>query len=271
MGDYAMADLANVIKGSETYASKVAKNSTSAKAGKGLEMDDFLMLMVATLQNQSIDETADTSDMLNQMVQMSVITAINNISSLVSESTSLTYAASLVGKEVTIGVFEGNSIKEIVGVVTGTGTLNGQQVIFIGDDIYYLSQVMAIGRLPASDEEKAEAGNGSDTTPPEGADEYVEVDADGDGEMEKVYAGEDGVFGTADDYYNKDVNGHSLLDKVYAGEDKVFGSADDYYDKVVDGKVIRVYAGPDGEFGTDDDDEQELEAVDSDKEPQDEE
>ena len=116
--------------------------------------------MVATLQNQSIDDTADTSDMLNQMVQMSMITAMNNISNLVSESTSLTYAASLVGKEVTIGIYEGNELKEVVGVVTGTGTLNGQQVIFIGDDIYYLTDVMAIGRLPASDEEKAANGSG---------------------------------------------------------------------------------------------------------------
>ena len=177
MGDYAMADLANVLKTGQTYASKVAKNSTSAKAGKGLEMDDFLMLMVATLQNQSIDETADTSDMLNQMVQMSVITAINNISSLVSESTSLTYAASLVGKEVTIGIYDGNSLKEIVGTVTGTGTLNGRQVIFIGDDIYYLTDIMAVGRLPASDEEKAAQGSGDDDGDDSGDDTVGDADS----------------------------------------------------------------------------------------------
>ena len=36
----------------------------------GLDMTSFLKLMVAELTNQSIDQTADTSDMLNQMVQM---------------------------------------------------------------------------------------------------------------------------------------------------------------------------------------------------------
>ena len=32
--------------------------------------------------------------------------------------------------------------------MTGTGTLNGMQVIFIGDKSYYLNDVMAVGRLP---------------------------------------------------------------------------------------------------------------------------
>ncbi|MDE7034776.1 MAG: hypothetical protein K2O74_00810, partial [Eubacteriales bacterium] len=49
-----------------------AENSTNVKAGTSLDMDDFLTLMVAMFQNQDIDNTADTSDMLNQMVQMSV-------------------------------------------------------------------------------------------------------------------------------------------------------------------------------------------------------
>ena len=39
----------------------------------GLDFTDFLQLMVQQLQNQTIDNTADTSDMLNQMVQMSMV------------------------------------------------------------------------------------------------------------------------------------------------------------------------------------------------------
>ena len=211
MSDFAMGDIANRLNVNQATG-KRAEHSTSAKAGQGLEMDDFLMLMVATLQNQSIDDTADTSDMLNQMVQMSMITAMNNISSLVTESTSLTYAASLVGKYVTVGIYEGNTLKEIYGEVTGTGTLNGRQVIFMGDDIYYLTDVMAVGKLPASDEEKASGGTGGGST---GGTEDVKPDPgeDGDDDDNKVGSGD----GDDDDINDSDVGN----DDGYDGSDGV--------------------------------------------------
>ena len=141
------SDLANRL-GTTANVARKAQNSTNKKAGKELDMNDFLTLMVAMFQNQDIDNAASTTDMMNQMVQMSVVQAITNISTLIDDSTVLTYAASLVGKEVTVGQYVGKELKEIVGVVTGTGTLNGQQVIFIGDESYYLNDVMAVGRLP---------------------------------------------------------------------------------------------------------------------------
>ena len=217
MSDFAMGDIANRLNVNQATG-KRAEHSTSAKAGQGLEMDDFLMLMVATLQNQSIDDTADTSDMLNQMVQMSMITAMNNISSLVTESTSLTYAASLVGKHVTVGIYEGGTLKEVYGEVTGTGTLNGRQVIFMGDDIYYLTDVMAVGKLPASDEDKAAAGGGNAAggtedvkpNPGEGDDDDNKV---GDDDDNKVGSGD----GDDDDVNDGDVNN----DDAYDGGDGV--------------------------------------------------
>lgn len=147
MSDY-MADLASVYGTQNT--SVTASHSTSKSAGGDLDMDGFLKLMVASFQNQSIDDTTDTSEMLNQMVQMSVIQAISNLSTLVSDSANLSYAASLVGKEVTIGERDGSEIKEILGTVTGTGTLNGRQVVFLNDEEtpYFLTDIMAVGRLP---------------------------------------------------------------------------------------------------------------------------
>ena len=155
-----MSDLSNRV-GNTAVVNKTAQNSTSKKAGKELDMDDFLLLMVAMFQNQDIDNAASTSDMMNQMVQMSVVQAVTNMNTMVEDSTVLTYAASLVGKEVTIGQYVGKELQEIVGTVTGTGTLNGQQIIFIGDDSYYLSDIMAVGRLPEK---------GTDLNPDEGED-----------------------------------------------------------------------------------------------------
>lgn len=163
-----MTDISNLIGVGKTQTPE-AKNSTNKKAGAQLGMDDFLTLMVAMFQNQDIDNTASTSEMMNQMVQMSVVQAITSISTLINDSTSLTYAASLVGKEVTIGQYKNGKLEELVGTVTGTGTLNGQQVIFVGDDSYYLSDIMAIGRLPEIPED-AVPGDGGEA-PEEGKQE----------------------------------------------------------------------------------------------------
>ena len=83
----------------------------------GLNFTDYLQLMVQQLQNQTMDNTTDTSDMLNQLVQMSVVqmmtTVKNSIDTLVDANT-LTYAASLVGKTVTVGKLgEDGKLQEI--------------------------------------------------------------------------------------------------------------------------------------------------------------
>lgn len=154
MSDYLM-DLGSLAATSSS-SSVTAKNSTNKKAGESLDMTDFLQLMVAMFQNQDMENTASTSEMMSQMVQMSVVQAITDITSVINDATSLSYAASLVGKEVTIGQYNNGQLNEIVGTITGTGTMNGKQVVFIGDDQYNISDIMAVGRLP---EEKAESGS----------------------------------------------------------------------------------------------------------------
>ena len=149
MSDF-MSDLSGILS-NQTVEQVTAKHSTNTRAGKELEMNDFLQLMIAGFQNQTIDDVASTSDMMNQMMQMSVISVVTNLQNLVSQTTGLSYAASLVGKEVTLGVGSGTAKNQntITGTVTGTGMLNGEQVIFVGDDTYLLSDVLSVGRLPS--------------------------------------------------------------------------------------------------------------------------
>ena len=162
MSDFSF-DLTGVIGTQETV--KVATNSTNKKAGSDLVMDDFLKLMVSQFQNQSIDNTADTTEMMNQMVQMSVIQAITNLSTLVTDSTNLSYAASLVGKQVTLGEHDGSKIDPIFGTVTGTGTLDGKQVVFLDnkDTPYDISDILAVGSIPASIPKTANAADAAST------------------------------------------------------------------------------------------------------------
>lgn len=118
----------------------------------GLDFTDFLQLMVAQLQNQTIDSAADTSDMLNQLVQMSVVQMMSSVKTSLdnlTDASTMTYAASLVGKTVTVGAYDDKgNVQEIVGTVTGTGTYQNTPVIFVNDQMYPLSSIMAVGTLP---------------------------------------------------------------------------------------------------------------------------
>lgn len=147
--------------------------TTNASAGKAsLDMMDFLKLIVLQFQNQDPDNAASSTDMMNQLVQMSVVQAITNI----TDAATMLYSSSLVGKEVTIGQYnKDGKLEELVGTVTGTGTYNGQQVVFVDGESYYLSDIMAIGRLPEVEEpETPEDGGDGDkdngTNPPDETD-----------------------------------------------------------------------------------------------------
>ena len=193
------------------------KDVTIAKKGSNtdLDMTDFISLMIVQMTNQGIDDSMDTSEMLNQMVQMQMITSMVNMTDAVTTN----YAASLVGKEVTVGKLgDDGKLQEVVGVVTGTGTMDGQQVIFVNDEYYYLNEIMAVGKLPPPQEDDEEDGDKvedagkpggtqkpedtkkpegtetpEDTKKPEGTETPSEPVQPGDGTQSAEYDGKDGA------------------------------------------------------------------------------
>ena len=154
-----------------THKTSTGKDVTIARKGSNMDLDmtDFIQLMITQLTSQGIDDTMDTSEMLNQMVQMQMITSMVNM----TDAVTMNYSASLVGKHVTVGKYgDDGKLEEVYGEVTGTGTMDGQQVIFIDNDkYYYLSDIMAVGKLPPPEEEDKTEGAGEDsgtqTTQPE--------------------------------------------------------------------------------------------------------
>lgn len=155
-----MADLNDVA----SVRGNAAAGVTIKKKGSNMDLDmqDFLTLMITEMTNQGIDSSMDTSDMVNQMVQMQMVTALANM----TDASIMSYAASLVGKEVTVAQYNAdNKLEELVGTVIGTGTKDGEQVIFLDNDkYYYMSEIMAVGRLPKKEEEdKKDEGTGDVT------------------------------------------------------------------------------------------------------------
>ncbi len=162
-----IGDITNYLSAGNANA-LAAANANKNSDSMGLDMTDFLTLMVTELTNQSIDSTADTSEMLNQLVQMQMIQALTNM----TDASVMSYAASLVGKEVTVGQYDSEGVlQEVVGTVTGTGSYGGEQVVFVGDKYYYMNEIMAVGRLPEVEQAPAEgeddAAQQPNTQPPE--------------------------------------------------------------------------------------------------------
>ena len=141
-----------------TNPADVEKENALYKDKGTLYFTDMLGLMVTQFQNQTIDNQASTTDMMNQLVQMTTMQAMTDMTTQIKELTLanvMSYAASLVGQTVTIGVWneETKQLEDFEGVVEGTGTYNGQQVIFVNGKSYYLSDIMAVGKLPPKVEE----------------------------------------------------------------------------------------------------------------------
>ena len=207
MGSNSMADIAGLMGAGSGFR---PENSTSRKNNTELDMQDFLQLMIVQLQNQTIDDTMDTSEMMNQMIQMQMITAMSNM----TETSVQSYASSLVGKVVTIGIVTDKGLEEREVIVTGTGVMNGQQGIFGKDskgniETYGLNQIMAVGQLPPiekpdEDEKPGEGegegdgsvdgpGEGEGADKPEGGEPTPPAEGSGGTETNPQYQGEQGA------------------------------------------------------------------------------
>ena len=125
-----MGDISGIVGGTGNITTD---KKESKKSGYDLSMQDFLTLMMVELQNQTIDDTADTGEMLNQMVQMQMVTALTNM----TDASVMSYSNSLVGKDVTIGISNDGKLEERIITVRGTGFSGGSPVIFGSDGKTY--------------------------------------------------------------------------------------------------------------------------------------
>lgn len=153
----------------KTDSKDKTNNHTQYVSGSGsdnlaLSMQDFLQLMIVQFQNQDIENPASTSEMMNQLMQMSTIQAMATM----TDASTMTYSASLVGKKVTVGEFIQGKLVEKVGIVTGSATEGGQPVIFVDGVKYSLKQILAVGELPPVENTDKPAKPDGGTEKPDG-------------------------------------------------------------------------------------------------------
>lgn len=142
--------------GSLAYHRRDKVISTNAN----MSIEDFYKIMSAQLKYQDPSNPADSTDMLNQMTQMAMISSIENMNTM----TQTTYAASMMGKEVTVAKVEAGTNKVIgeeKGVVTGVNLTGREMTLWVNGKEYPLSRVVQIGK----DGKGTNQENGTPNTP----------------------------------------------------------------------------------------------------------
>lgn len=179
-------DATSAASGPESQWSTARAVSGSGNAG--LSIEDFYKLLAAQLRYQDADNPMDTSEMMAQMVQTQMIETINQMNQI----SLITYASSMIGKEVTVALIDEKtgmlSGKTETGTVTGASIFGESPMLFVDGKSYYLSQVTMLG----SRAEKPE-GDGGDKD--SGEDDKGPGPTDGPGEDDKGPGPTDGAEG----------------------------------------------------------------------------
>lgn len=124
-------------------AAATTTQTTKAAAKTSLDMDDFLKLMVAQLQNQDMNNTADTSQYTTQMAQFSMVQALTEL----NEMTKTTYSLSLIGKDVTLAENASDgSLHVVAGTVQGVNLYDGEAQVIVNGVSYPVSSIMEVAQ-----------------------------------------------------------------------------------------------------------------------------
>jgi len=139
-----------------------------------LSMTGYFQLLATQLQNQDMTNPMDNSELMAQMTQMAMVQSMTAMTDAMKNSTAVntqTYAASLVGQEVTMAVTKENSYGQETPVDVKYGTVewvnftSGDPTIKLKDDEkeYSLAHLVGMGRVPNPYEDKTGESSGTDT------------------------------------------------------------------------------------------------------------
>lgn len=136
-----------------------------------MSIEDFYKILAAQLKYQDADNPMDTSEMMAQMVQTQMIETINQMNQI----STITYASSMVGKEVTVALIDetGRSTGETkTGIVTGATLYDFPPRLVVDGERYMISQVTILGstgetKPPDKEDAVKPPDDGSGVKPPD--------------------------------------------------------------------------------------------------------
>lgn len=168
-----MADSLGAVSGTSSPY-KTGSYTVESNDKNTLSMTGYFQLLATQLQNQDMTNPMDNSELMAQMTQMAMVQSMSAMTEAMKTSTAVntqTYAASLVGQEVTMAVTEENSYGQETPVdvkyakVEWVDFTSGDPTIKLeGDEkIYSLTHLVGMGRVPNPFENKTGESSGTDT------------------------------------------------------------------------------------------------------------
>ncbi|MCR5481606.1 MAG: hypothetical protein K6F52_02320 [Clostridia bacterium] len=132
--------------------------TTSTKASStgsnSLNMEDFINLMVAQLENQDMYNTVDNTEYMSQLAQFSMIESLNSLVSSMenlNEVNLATYSSTMVGKDAIITVPAGEGTEQdesgnsvIRGRIDGVTYYEGNNYVIVDGKQYPVTDVAAL-------------------------------------------------------------------------------------------------------------------------------
>ncbi len=131
-----------------TGVSASTSNSWFEENKDQVSVESFLELMVAQLQNQDFTNPVDDTQYVAQLAQFATMQAMQELNYFSKSN----YVMSMVGKEVTASrITIGGNMETVTGVVTKISLVDNEFGVFIGDEMFSLSQIMEIKQVTSND------------------------------------------------------------------------------------------------------------------------
>lgn len=120
------------------YSATAGASTAPQGRTNNLSVNDFLKLMAAQLQNQSLYDQTDNSEFLAQLAQFSALQQMTELALAAKINT----AVSLLGKKVTVSdYYTGGTI---TGIVSSVGMSDGVPHVKVNDEFYQLTDLLEI-------------------------------------------------------------------------------------------------------------------------------
>jgi len=123
-----------------------------------INMQDFLLLIVAQMQNQDIHSDQDNTQFMAQMAQMASMQAMQELTSAFMSSMSMSY----IGKYVKASAYtfdeEGLNLAPVKaeGIVESVRFNGGEAMVLIGDTWFKVSDVHEVSVAPVANPDEKE-------------------------------------------------------------------------------------------------------------------
>ncbi len=137
-----------------TGNSSLTTSSKAKSTSDSLNMQDFINLMVAQLENQDMYNTVDSSEYMSQLAQFSMIESLNSLVASMenlNEVNLATYSSTMVGKDaiITVPAGEGNAEDKdgnsiVRGRIDGVTYYEGNNYVIVNGNQYPVTDVAAL-------------------------------------------------------------------------------------------------------------------------------